>query len=97
MPRDNEFKYEIPAKYKHELKVMPCRECGKPMQVGIRTQKPPRCQECGLDAMIKHNTDLHYHRGAAYDAWRNAMRRYIEDTPPPTPPPEETAPPDSKE
>jgi len=88
---------QIPVKYKHELKVMPCRECGSPMKVGIRTRKAPRCIECGIAAQARHNTDLANHTGEAYVRWMESMRRYILSEGTATPPPAEEPPSPVKE
>lgn len=97
MPRDDMPNIQIPQKYKHDLKVMPCRVCGRPMKVGVRTQKKPRCVECGIDAMRTHNTELHQHQGKAFEAWKSAMRRFIDEETPATLPPETIPPIQSKE
>jgi hypothetical protein len=57
----------VQAKYK--FKVMACRECGVPMDVGSNTSNSPRCVECGIDIMAENLRQIHQGRGPYFDKW----------------------------
>lgn len=88
---------QTPEKYKHDTKIVHCVKCGKPMQVGIRTRKPKRCLECGIDALTEHNMQVHNRTGEGYAKWLAGMQNFIARGAPATHPPLTTDPPPSKE
>lgn len=78
----------MPSKYvfKPKTKMMACRHCGEPVEVGWKTKRLPCCGDCSADASAKNNLELHNHSGPGYDRWLAAMKawssREITGTPP---------------
>lgn len=97
MPSNEVFRYAVPEKYKHSTKIMPCRNCKRPMQVGIRTKKAPRCIECGIDAQAENARQMTAKAGPYYEKWIARMREQFGEGGTATPPPETTPPSDLKE
>lgn len=56
-------------RYRHEKKLMPCRECGIDMEVGIRTKKQPRHVECGVRVSAQQQFQMGKKSGPWYDKW----------------------------
>lgn len=56
-------------RYKHETKMMPCRECGIGMEVGIRTKKAPRHVECGVRVAAQQQFQMARKSGPWYEKW----------------------------
>lgn len=60
------------------IKVMLCRDCNKPMNVGTNTRNRPRCLECAGKLVIDNAIQMHEKSGPAYDRWRLAMAKAVE-------------------
>lgn len=69
MQQSGEQTPEMAMRWKHGKKMMPCRECGEPMEVGIRTKKNPRHVECGVRASIEQQFQMGRKSGPYYDKW----------------------------
>jgi len=75
MATDSEPSRELQMRYRHEKKKLPCRVCGVPIEVGIRTQKAPRCVECGIAAAVDAAIQMHNHSGPYYEAFLKRSRK----------------------
>lgn len=57
----------------HATKQMPCRTCGEPMTVGIRTRNSPRHLDCGVLESAACMRQIHDRSGPYYEKWRLGM------------------------
>lgn len=67
----------MPRNYvrKPKTKMMPCKHCGMPMEVGWKQKKAPNHVTCGIQYMADYQTQMHNHSGPLYEEWRERMRR----------------------
>lgn len=56
-------------RWKHDKKAMPCRTCGEPMMVGVRTRKSPQHLECSLHNMSEAMRQMQNKSGPYYEKW----------------------------
>lgn len=59
-------------------KVMPCRACAKPMEVGSNTRNAPRCLKCGLTEGNASIVQMHEKSGPYYERWKMGMSAFLE-------------------
>lgn len=62
----------------HATKQMPCRKCGEPITVGIRTKNQPRHIMCGVEEMQDAIRQMHDKSGPYYDRWVAGQVLYLQ-------------------
>lgn len=50
-------------------KTLPCSVCERPVSVGLRVTKRPRCVECGIGAAIEAARQMNARSGPYYERW----------------------------
>lgn len=65
----------MPSQYipKPKTKVVKCVSCPNTTTVGIKTRKPYRCFQCGLQAMMDYQRQMHERSGPLYEKWLARM------------------------
>jgi hypothetical protein len=60
------------------VKQVPCRGCGEPITVGIRTRIQPRCIMCGVREAHAAARQMHERSGPYYEKWVQSMATVAE-------------------
>lgn len=63
---------------KQVTKQMPCRGCGEPITVGIRTRIQPRCIQCGVQESAIAMRQMSEKSGPYYDRWLAGMALFAQ-------------------
>lgn len=79
----------MPSVYvkKPKYKTVKCVSCDNTASVGIKTRKPYRCFECGIEMAIAAQLQMRQKSGPIYDKWLARMIEWAAMQGTTTPPP----------
>jgi hypothetical protein len=64
-----------------KTQIVPCRECGRAIEIGWKTRTPKRCVPCGEAAFIENAIEIHEMSGLGHERRLKGLLEYMLRTP----------------